>query len=315
MKVAVIIPSYCVKKHILDVVNSIPDTITNIYIIDDKCPENTGNYVFQHCQDTRIKVIFNEFNLGVGGAVMSGYHEAIKDEMDILVKLDGDGQMNPELIHHFITPIINGAADYTKGNRFYDLTYVLRMPKIRLIGNLCLSFMNKLSSGYWTTFDPTNGYTAIHSKIAKKLPFDKISNRYFFETDILFRLNILRANVLDIPMDAVYGDEKSNLKVSKILFEFFLKHSRNFIKRIIYNYFLRDFSLASLELVSGLLFTIWGFSFGLYSWIKYASANTPTPTGTIMLSVLPLLIGIQLLLNFFSYDINNIPKQTQYKLM
>ena len=109
------------------------------------------------------------------------------------------------------------------------------MPAIRLFGNAVLSFMTKISSGYWDLFDPTNGYTAIHVDVAKRLPFDKISKRYFFETDILFRLNTLRAVVQDVPMDASYGDEVSNLKISKIVGEFIIKHCRNFTKRIVDN--------------------------------------------------------------------------------
>ena len=139
--------------------------------------------------------------------------------------------------------IIRGQADYTKGNRFYDLAEIRRMPRIRILGNAMLSFMTKISSGYWDLFDPTNGYTAIHTRVLAKLPLEKISRRYFFETDMLFRLNVARATVVDVPMDAVYGAEISNLKVSRVLADFGFKHFRNACKRIFYSYFLRDMSL------------------------------------------------------------------------
>ena len=201
-KIAVVIPSYKVKAHILNVISSIGPEVDLIYVVDDKCPQESGNHVLMNNKDERVKVIFNDTNKGVGGAVMNGYQSAIADGAEIIIKIDGDGQMDPSLIVDFIRPIIDGEADYTKGNRFFNLESLASMPKIRLFGNAVLSLMTKLSSGYWNLFDPTNGYTAIHADIAKYLPFEKISNRYFFETDMLFRLNTLKAVVIDIPMEA-----------------------------------------------------------------------------------------------------------------
>jgi dolichol-phosphate mannosyltransferase len=313
--VAVVIPSYKVTQHILDVIKNVPDICDLIYVVDDCCPDLSGDFVTKNCTDKRVKVLYNQTNKGVGGAVMTGYTQAIKDSAAVIVKIDGDGQMDPTLIQLFIDPIVSGYADYTKGNRFYDIRYITRMPALRLAGNLALSFMTKFSSGYWNIFDPTNGYTAIDAKIAGKLPFERISERYFFETDMLFRLNTFRANVLDLPMDAVYGDETSNLKISKILGEFLFKHTRNFIKRILYNYFLRDFSIATLELVFGLILFLFGTIFGAYKWIHNSHVGLATPTGTIMVSVLPIIIGIQFLLSFLSYDIANTPNQPQHKFL
>ncbi|WP_459200420.1 glycosyltransferase family 2 protein, partial [Pseudomonas tremae] len=244
--IAVVIPCYKVKSHILGVISGIGPEVDKIYVVDDCCPDQSGAFVEQECSDPRVKVIKCPVNQGVGGAVMTGYAAAIADEVDVIVKVDGDGQMDPLLIPDFVLPILNGQADYTKGNRFFDLEEIRQMPKIRLFGNAALSFLTKLSSGYWDLFDPTNGFTAIHADIAKHLPVKKISKRYFFETDILFRLNTLRAVAIDIPMDAKYEDEVSNLKISKIIGEFFVKHMRNMGKRIFYNYYLRDMSLASI---------------------------------------------------------------------
>ncbi len=238
---------------------------------------------------------------------MTGYQAAIRDGMDVVVKVDGDGQMDPRLIADFVEPILAGEADYTKGNRFFDLEKIRAMPGVRLFGNAVLSFMTKLSSGYWNLFDPTNGYTAIHCDVARHLPMDKISKRYFFETDMLFRLNTLRAVVVDVPMDAKYGDEVSNLHIRRILGEFLLKHTRNFCKRIFYNYYLRDISIASLQLPIGAFMLLFGSVFGAYHWHMSAQASVSTPTGTVMLAVLPILLGIQLLLAFLGYDIASVP--------
>lgn len=240
---------------------------------------------------------------------MTGYKAAMADDMDIIVKVDGDGQMAPALIPYFIAPILKGQADYTKGNRFYDLTHIGQMPRIRLFGNMVLSFMAKLSSGYWNLFDTTNGFTAIHAKAARRIAFDKVSQRYFFETDLLFRLNIIRAVVIDIPMDASYGSEKSNLQASRVLGEFFVKHLRNFAKRVVYNYFLRDMTAASLELVLGLCALTFGIVFGGVHWIQGLATDIPTPLGTIMLAALPTMLGLQMLLAFVAFDVANVPRR------
>ena len=259
--------------------------------------------------------MFNEKNLGVGGAVIAGYLEAIADGADILVKVDGDNQMDPSLIPLFVDPIILGEADYTKGNRFYDLESLSSMPAIRIFGNAILSFMTKLSSGYWNIFDPTNGFTALHSSVARRLPYSKISKRYFFESDMLFRLNLLRAVTVDIPMDSKYGDEISNLKISKIFSEFLYKHTQNLMKRILYNYFLRDFSLASIELLFGLSFLIFGIIYGGYYWYHANQEQINAPTGTVVLSAMTTLLGMQLLLGFLAYDIRSVPTKCINKLL
>jgi len=277
--------------------------------VDDCCPDGSGKYVESLIDDSRVRVLYHEQNQGVGGAVMTGYRAAIADGAEVIVKVDGDGQMDASFIPRFIEPILAGDADYTKGNRFFDLEQVRAMPKARLFGNSVLSFMTKISSGYWDLFDPTNGYTAIHADVARHLPFEKISRRYFFETDMLFRLNTLRAVVVDVPMDAQYGDEVSNLRISKIVGEFFIKHVRNFSKRIFYNYYLRDMSLASIELPLGVLLFMSGCLFGVYHWIDSLQEGVTTPAGTVMLAALPILMGAQLILAFLGYDIANVPRR------
>lgn len=308
-KVAVVIPCYKVKNHIGDVIEAIPSCVEKIYAVDDCCPDGSGLFIQKTIDDHRVVVLFNEVNQGVGGAVMTGYQQALIDEMTVVVKVDGDGQMDPTLIPDFIGPILRGEADYTKGNRFYDLEQIHQMPKIRLFGNAVLSLMTKISSGYWDLFDPTNGYTAIHTSVLRRLPLAKISKRYFFESDILFRLNTIRAQVIDIPMDAKYGDEESQLKVGKIVGEFLKKNIKNTIKRIFYNYYLRDMSIASIELVLGIILLLFGIFYGAFNWYHYASISSLTPTGTVMLSVLPIVLGVQFMLSFLAYDIANVPKR------
>ncbi|EKO38199.1 MAG: glycosyl transferase [Solidesulfovibrio magneticus str. Maddingley MBC34] len=315
INIAVVIPCYKVRGKILEVVGSIESYVSRIYVVDDSCPEGTGQYVSKECSDSRVVVITNAVNKGVGGAVIEGYRAAASGGADIIVKIDGDGQMDAKLIPSLVGPIVEGRADYTKGNRFYDIETLHGMPKIRLFGNAILSFVSKFSSGYWQIFDPTNGFTAIHCGVLMLLPFSKISNRYFFESDMLFRLNTVRAVVVDVPMSAKYGDEVSGLCVRKILLEFIAKHCSNFVKRIFYNYYLRDMSVASFELPLGVLLCVWGFIFGVGEWISSVELNIFASAGTVMLAALPLIFGVQFLLAFINYDINAVPTQVLHKII
>lgn len=310
--IAVIIPAFKVSKHILDVLSRLGPEVDKIYVVDDACPEGTGKLVSDKCRDPRLQVIKNEKNLGVGGAVKAGFRAAMDDGAKVFVKIDGDGQMDPSLISKLIAPLLDGTADYVKGNRFFDVQKIRDMPPIRILGNLGLSFFSKLSSGYWDVFDPNNGFVAIRSETAVKLPLSKISDRYFFESDMLFRLNLTRAVVVDVPMEPIYGEEVSNLKIFSSIFEFTYKHTRNFFKRIFYSYFLREFNLASLELLLGCLLIVFGVFVGGRGWIQSLNTGVPTQTGTLILTAMTFLSGLQLFLGFFAYDISNIPRRRSF---
>lgn len=307
--IAAVIPSYCVKAHVLEVIARIGPEVELIYVVDDCCPEGSGQYVQERCRDPRVRVLRHEVNQGVGGAVLTGYARAVADGATVIVKIDGDGQMDPALLPRFVEPILRGDADYTKGNRFFNLDDVRAMPAARLVGNAALSFMSKLSTGYWNLFDPTNGYTAIHARVAVAIPREKIAKRYFFETDMLFRLNTIQAVVLDIPMEAVYADEQSNLRVLRVLPEFLGRHIGNYCKRLFYNYFLRDFSIASIEMVASMLLLGFGLPYGYYHWSHAVATGTPTPIGTVMLAALTTLLGVQFGLGFLSYDMRSRPER------
>ena len=307
-RVAVVIPCYRVVRHVGGVIAGIGAEVDRIFCVDDACPDGSGDWIERNVDDPRVVVLRNDVNCGVGGAVVRGYRHAIDDGYDVAVKVDGDGQMAPGLIPLFIAPILSGGADYTKGNRFWDMAELRQMPLLRRVGNLGLSFMAKASSGYWDIFDPTNGYTAIHCAVAARLPLESLSKRYFFETDVLYRLNTVRAVVRDVPMDARYGDEVSNLKISRVLVEFLLKHVRNTFKRMLYNYFLRDFTVASLELVIGAGLLAFGLGFGAFQWWQHAAAGMATPLGTVMIATVSVVSGLQFLLAFVGHDIANVPR-------
>lgn len=310
--IAVVLPCYRVKNQILGVLSRIGPEVNHIFVVDDCCPENSGQMVKDLCKDSRVQVIFHTMNKGVGGATISGIKAAIQSQVDVIVKVDGDGQIDPELIPQIVYPILIGEADYAKGNRFFNMSTFATMPIVRKVGNLGLSFFTKLSSGYWHIFDPTNGFFAIHAGVANLLETEKIDNRYFFESDLLFRLNLSNAVICDIPMFARYGDEASSLVVRKVFFEFFLKNTRNFSKRILYNYFLRDFNAGSMSLVFGAIFSTFGLTFGIIQWYWSVHTGNIATAGTVMLAALPLTIGLTLFLSFLNFDLsqqNRIPLQ------
>ncbi len=303
-KITVIIPAYKVSRSILQVVNSIGPEVFRVIVVDDSCPEGSGKILSDTCLDPRVVIVWHEVNQGVGGAVKTGYRKALEMGSDIVVKIDGDLQMDSSLIPTLIEPILRGEADYTKGNRFFEIEKIFKMPKIRILGNLALSFMGKFSTGYWNIFDPTNGFTAISQKALSLLALEKIDNRYFFESDMLFRLNLNFNVVIDVPMQPIYGDEKSNLKISRVFFEFPAKHFRNFVKRVLYNYYLRDFNLGSILLPTGILLSWFSLIFGVTSWLRAESTGISTPTGTIALAAVTLILGIQMLLTFLNLDMS-----------
>lgn len=314
-RIAVVVPCYKVTRHIAGVIAAMGPTIGAIYCVDDACPDSSGDFIEKNVRDSRVRVIRHQVNRGVGGAVLSGYAEAIADGASVIVKVDGDGQMDPGLVDLFVAPILRGEADYTKGNRFWDLTYISRMPAVRRIGNLGLSFMAKASTGYWDIFDPTNGYTAIHANVARLLVGRKISERYFFETDVLFRLNTVGAVVVDVPMDACYGDEVSGLSATRVIGEFAAKHLRNLVKRVVYRYFLRDLSVASLELLAAVALLSFALVYGGNHWWASVQSDVAAPVGTIMIATVAFISGLQFLLAFLNYDIARVPKRALHPFL
>lgn len=306
--VAVVIPCYRVGAHIEDVIARIGDWAHVVYCVDDGCPEDSAAAIERAAAvDSRVRLVRRPANGGVGAAMATGYQQAIVDGADILVKVDGDGQMDPTLAPALVQPILDGEADYVKGNRFFSPETVAGMPPLRLVGNAGLSFLTKLSTGYWDLFDPTNGFTALHAQVAAELPLERLHPRYFFESDVLFRLGVLRARVVELPLAAVYRGEQSNLSEWHALMTFPGLHLRNLVKRIGYNYVLRNFSVGSLYLGVGGLLSAFGILFGGFMWLRGAWLGDPATAGTVMLAGLPVLLGIQFLVAFLNHDIASVP--------
>lgn len=308
LQVAVVIPAYRAADTIEKVLGGIPACVDAVYVVDDASPDETGTRV-RAVADRRVRLLVHDVNRGVGGAMVTGYRQALRDGMDICVKMDADGQMDPSCLSRLIEPLVSGRADYAKGNRFHDTEALRQMPLVRKVGNAGLSFLIKASSGQWHIFDPTNGYTAIHHAALAALDLEKAHPRYFFESSMLILLRRVRAVVEDVPMPARYGDEPSHLSIGRTLIEFPWLLVRQGARRILWEYFLADFNAVSLFLVSGTPLIIFGLVFGLYHWIDSYRRAILTPTGTVMLAVLPLILGFQLLLQALVLDVQNAPRR------
>jgi dolichol-phosphate mannosyltransferase len=306
-RIAVIVPCYKCEAQIMTVLQDMPDFVDDIFVVDDSCPNLTGQKAQSKNKDPRVHFIFHSQNQGVGGAVLTGYKAALLAQADVMIKIDGDGQMDSRIMLRFIEPILSGRADYSKGNRFFSPESVKDMPKLRIFGNGVLSFFTKISSGYWNIFDPTNGYTAIHASVVRLLPYDKMSKRYFFESELLCRLNLLNAKVVDIPMVSRYANEVSGLKEFRIVPEFLYKHLKFTLKRLFYKYFLYDFNLASIQIILGPMLFLFGLVFGIISWVQSFQTGAFSSSGTVMLAALPIILGFQMILSAIHFDMISIP--------
>ena len=303
--IATVIPAYRVERNIAEVLRGLPTYIQHIIIVDDASPDSSADLISGAAKkNKRITLIKHDKNQGVGGAMISGFHKALELGAQIIVKLDGDGQMDPAHIPALISPLIEGKADYTKGNRFRDFQSLNQMPFLRRVGNLGLSFLTKAATGYWNTFDPTNGFFAIRADILSQLPLDRLDKGYFFETSMLANLYLLDAVVVDVPIPAKYGNEISNLSIKRVFFEFPIKLMRTFLHRIILKYFIYDFSMISVYLLIGVPLLLFGLIFGVTKWMHYAKLGIPAPTGTVMLPTISVILAIQFLLSAIEQDLN-----------
>jgi glycosyltransferase involved in cell wall biosynthesis len=299
-----------VEREIQSVLETIPGYIKHIVVVDDASSDSTADRVSVAAErDGRIVLIRHRSNRGVGGAMVTGFRKALELGAQVIVKIDGDGQMDMTHLPGLLQPLIEGRADYTKGNRFRDFRSLQQMPLIRRIGNMGLAFLAKAATGYWHTFDPTNGFNAIRAGVLAQLSLEDLDRTYYFETSMLANLYLIGAVVKDVPMPARYQGEVSNLLVHRILFQFPPRLFATLIRRLVLKNFIYDFSMASVYLLTGLPLLLFGLIFGMYKWIQYASAGVPAPTGTVMLPTLSVLLGIQLLLSAIEIDLRSVPTE------
>ncbi len=301
-KIAVVIPCYKVEKHIEDVVAGLPEQVASIILVNDCSPDNTKSVIDKLAEtNDKITVLHHAENKGVGGAMVTGFQEALRQNCTHVIKIDGDNQMDPKHIPQMVAKTYLG-YDFVKGNRFFDRRAILQMPRLRRFGNLMLSFLIKIASGYWNIADPTNGYFCITNFALKRLNFNRLSNRFFFESSLIIELYYTGSKIKDLAIPAIYNDETSNLSEFKTMFSFPPKLAKAFVRRLWLRYFVCDFNMCSVYLLTGVPLFLFGIIFGLIKWNYYAHADILTPTGTIMIGVLSIVLGFQMILAAIQYD-------------
>lgn len=301
-KIAAVIPAYNESRHVGEVIRRMPDFVDAIIVVDDNSNDGTST-VAEGVGDPRVHVIRHTRQTGVGGATISGFRKAIEFGAEVAVKVDGDGQMDPKYLVDLLSPIVREGYDYAKGNRFLDSDALRQMPLPRLIGSFALTFLTKLASGHWHVFDPQNGYVAISGRALAQIDLDEIANDFFFENDMLVRLNILNLRVKDVAIPAIYGNEQSKLRIRRILLGFPPRLVHRLLMRIWRKYVLRDFSPIAVFWLVGIPLLVFGGILGLVTWAHSLWSGTPASTGTVMLSVLPFLIGFELMLQAIILEI------------
>ncbi len=301
LRVAVVVPAHNEERLIGTVIRTMPELVDQIVIVDDASPDGTSDAV-RAVPDPRVELITLKENQGVGGAILTGHARALDLGADVVAIMAGDAQMDPDFLPALLDPIADGEAQFTKANRFYGPGSFKGMPRHRIFGNVVLSFLTKAASGYWNLFDPQNGYTAIHRRALERLPLDRIARRYEFENDILIQLNILRVPARDVPIPAVYGEEVSGMKLSKVAPRILRQLWRGFWHRMWWKYVLQSFSPVALMFFSGLAAIFLGLAVGVFVVVNTLGPPVASP-GTVVLSVIPFFTGVHLLIMALFLDI------------
>jgi dolichol-phosphate mannosyltransferase len=301
---AVIIPAYNAEATIESVVEDIPSYVDWIIIVNDKSLDRTENAI-SSISNSRVILINNEKNMGVGGAMLTGFKKALELKADYIAKIDADGQMDTIYLDRFARICLLYGCDYVKANRFGHIDALPTMPRIRLVGNLILTFLTKFSSGYWNIFDPQNGYVMITRKMLKRLDLGIIDKGYFFENSMLINLNIMRAKIGEIYLPANYGNEISSMKLWTIILSFPKNLLLGYFHRIYQKYIFRSLSPYALLLFFGIILLLWGIIWGGIAWYKSFITGIPANTGTVILALLPLILGWSALLQALVLDIQD----------
>lgn len=306
-RVAVVVPCFRVEAHITWVLGRMPPFVDRVFVVDDASPDGTAAAV-RAVADPRVNLLTHASNQGVGGAMATGLRAALEAGTELIVKCDGDGQMDPEDIPALVRPLVEGRAEYAKGCRFHHGQGLGAMPWVRRAGNIGLTFLTKLASGYWHVLDPQNGFVAIRSDTLTRLPLDRLARGYFFENDMLIRLNAVEARVIDVPLPARYGSERSSLRTSSALLGFPPRLLRGFLRRVFLRYVFYDVSPVAVFGGLGFVLCLSGGLYGAFHWVRNALQGQLTPTGTVVLAAVPLILGFQLLLQAVVLDIQASPR-------
>jgi glycosyltransferase involved in cell wall biosynthesis len=293
--VGVVVPAHNESALIGTVIDTMPDYVDRIIVVDDVSSDDTAEVVqgYVDRMPGRVRLIKHEVNGGVGKAIVTGYQAAVEEQLDLTAVMAGDAQMDPEDLPALLEPVADGEVDYTKGNRLFTGYAWEIIPRYRYLGNSALTFMTKIASGYWHVADSQTGYTVANLKSLETIDLDGLYPRYGFPNDMLVHLNVYDFKVRDVPIQPVYGvGEKSGIKLWKVIPTLSWLLVRRFWYRMGQKYVIRDTHPLILFYVTGLIFFLLGFVLGLLQVIARLQGR-PLSIATTVLAALLLISGIQ----------------------
>lgn len=301
--IGVVVPAYNEQKLIGETLASIPGYVDRIYVVDDASIDDTTERIQEFCKDKDERVVFikHEQNGGVGAAIVSGYKRALEDEIEITAVMAGDNQMDPEQLPNLLDPIVEGRADYTKGNRLLSREYRRGMTKWRFFGNSLLTLLTKIGSGYWQLMDPQNGYAAISKNALERISLDSIYPWYGYCNDLLVKLNVYGFRVRDIVMPAKYGREESGIRYSVYIPKVSWMLLKSFFWRLKMKYVVLSFHPLVFFYLFGIILTPMGLLGVLYS-LYYKFVQGGDLFIRLVLSFLLFIVGVQFLLFAMQFD-------------
>ena len=307
LETAVVIPCYNEEKMITQTIKKIPEYIDHIIAVNDASTDNTiGVLKKLKKQYSKLIIVDNKVNQGVGGALIAGYDYAIKNTKTTAIGIvAGDDQFDSSYLKAMLDDFIDQSADYVKASRFFHREAFKTMPKYRQFGNIFISLLTKFSTGYYSITDITNGCGWLRREIIEKVDFSIVEKRYDYETSMLTALSIANAKVIDHAVPAHYGDEKSTIKLIPTAWRNLKAVWKGFWRRIYYKYVLYGFHPVALFLFTGMFFLIISLLLAIFLlYVKLFAHQSPT-AGSVMLAVLPFILGIQLTLTALTIDVSN----------
>ncbi len=301
--IGVAVPAYNEEKLIIKTLSTLPDYVDHIVVINDASKDKTLEKINEYAKkDTRVVVLDNEKNGGIGFSLKRALHKAVELNCDRIAVMAGDNQMDPAQLIHLLDDMEKRNLDFIKANRFMHFDALRTMPKFRRVGNIVVTLMTKFATGYYSIFDTQNGYVVYTKDIIDRMPWHMIGNRYEFENTVLIALSIVNARIGDHAIPAIYGEERSTINLFSTVSRVLKVLWKGFWQRIYYKYILYGFHPVALFLFGGLLLMIGAFVLSLWVLYERFVHNVTPTTATVMLVILPLLVGFQLLLTALILD-------------
>jgi glycosyltransferase involved in cell wall biosynthesis len=310
LKVSVVIPAYNEEALLTQTVTTIPQSIDYIIVVNDASSDTTLNVAYElQKRDERIVVLDNEDNGGIGYSLKRGFEYSLQmTDAEAIGIVSADAQCDPTCIEPMLDVFIDRNCDYVKGNRFFQRTALQSMPSYRRVGNIFVSLMAKFSTGYYSVSDITMGFGFLRKSALEQVNFSLVRNRYDYETSMLVALSIVGARIKDFSVPAIYGQETSTIDFWPTVFRVLHTLWIGFWQRMYYKYMLFNFHPVILFLFSGMALLTVGGAFGIYVLVEKIFSNLTPSAGTVMLCVLPLIVGFQLFLTALILDVYNEEK-------